>query len=617
MDDDDFGDFTASPAPEMTTDDATFLACPADPATIENVGSADFRFPQPVRKDEDAMEPPAAPSPDQAEEDEDDFGDFGEAPLPVALPLVAPAPAPAPAPPNLPSVAAANGEFGDFGEPAPAPAAGRVSYDVADDLCAERSPGEFLAAVDLFLARSLGETPGGTSGNEDAGFGAASASDASFALARRARSAARRGDELFGGGSGAVGGAVFRRSLHACCAGWDPAVSIGIGPNTNAATWSAPKPWHDSLARTTLAAATQTAHQVRDVLREATGTVEASAFAVAFTDVTFMEVSEVGTGTEPAELELEATERVAGDAFESAPETITALFHGLDMTNPVPRVVVEHLQTPAEPPPFARLEGGERSENAFERTSPLTSADLRAAFPSPAVVSDEPEPSSAPDEPTLLPTPKPTPDTDDDFGRAKAETPSPLPDVEEMRCVPSVGKDEREREGDEVGDFAPSAPAPTHVSQNPLPDDFADLFGPVLDTKQIPIASSMLLSGGPPTVTSEDDDHGDAFAALSAPVSTEQVVKAPRAFDTELKAQAPVTDGDEDAFGDFETSPAANETSPAPAFVAGKMDFDFGGFAAPEPALSGVADAAADFFGETFVAAPPVATDENVFGEFQ
>jgi hypothetical protein len=47
------------------------------------------------------------------------------------------------------------------------------------------------------------------------------------------------------------------------------------------------------------------------------------------------------------------------------------------------------------------------------------------------------------------------------------------------------------------------------------------------------------------------------------------------------------------------------------------MDFDFGGFAAPEPALSGVADAAADFFGETFVAAPPVATDENVFGEFQ
>jgi hypothetical protein len=516
------------------------------------VGSADFRFPQPVRKDEDAMEPPAAPSPDQAEEDEDDFGDFGEAPLPVALSLVAPAPAPAPAPPNPPSVAAANGEFGDFGEPAPAPAAGCVSYEVADDLCAERSPGEFLAAVDLFLARSLGETPGGTSGNEDAGFGAASASDASFALARRARSAARRGDELFGGGSGAV----FRRSLHACCAGWDPAVSIGIGPNTNAATRSAPKPWHDLPARTALAAATRRARQVRDVLREvtgptevtgqpeATGTVEASAFAVAFTDVAFMEVSEVGTGTEPAELELEATERVAGDASESAPETITA-----------------------------------------------------------------------PDEPILLHTPKPTPDTDDDFGRAKAETPSPPPDVEEMRCVPSVGKDERE--GDEVGDFAPSPPAPTHVSQNPLPDDFADLFGPVLDTKQIPIASSMLLSGGPPTVTSEDDDHGDAFAALSAPVSTEQVVKAPRAFDTELKAQAPVTDGDEDAFGDFETSPAANETSPAPAFVAGKMDFDFGGFAAPEPALSGVADAAADFFGETFVAAPPVATDENVFGEFQ
>lgn len=551
MDDDDFGDFTASPAPEMTTDDATFHACPADPATIENVGSADFRFPQPVRKDEDAMEPPAAPSPDQAEEDEDDFGDFGEAPLPVALSLVAPAPAPAPAPPNPPSVAAANGEFGDFGEPAPAPAAGCVSYEVADDLCAERSPGEFLAAVDLFLARSLGETPGGTSGNEDAGFGAASASDASFALARRARSAARRGDELFGGGSGAVGGAVFRRSLHACCAGWDPAVSIGIGPNTNAATRSAPKPWHDLPARTALAAATRRARQVRDVLREvtgptevtgqpeATGTVEASAFAVAFTDVAFMEVSEVGTGTEPAELELEATERVAGDASESAPETITA-----------------------------------------------------------------------PDEPTLLHTPKPTPDTDDDFGRAKAETPSPPPDVEEMRCVPSVGKDEREREGDEVGDFAPSPPAPTHVSQNPLPDDFADLFGPVLDTKQIPIASSMLLSGGLPTVTSEDDDHGDAFAASSAPVSTEQVVKAPRAFDTELKAQAPVTDGDEEAFGYF-------ETSPAPAFVAGEMDFDFGGFAAPASALSGGADAAADFFGETFVAVPPVATDENVFGEFQ
>ena len=551
MDDDDFGDFTASPAPEMTTDDATFHACPADPATIENVGSADFRFPQPVRKDEDAMEPPAAPSPDQAEEDEDDFGDFGEAPLPVALSLVAPAPAPAPAPPNPPSVAAANGEFGDFGEPAPAPAAGCVSYEVADDLCAERSPGEFLAAVDLFLARSLGETPGGTSGNEDAGFGAASASDASFALARRARSAARRGDELFGGGSGAVGGAVFRRSLHACCAGWDPAVSIGIGPNTNAATRSAPKPWHDLPARTALAAVTRRARQVRDVLREvtgptevtgqpeATGTVEASAFAVAFTDVAFMEVSEVGTGTEPAELELEATERVAGDASESAPETITA-----------------------------------------------------------------------PDEPTLLHTPKPTPDTDDDFGRAKAETPSPPPDVEEMRCVPSVGKDEREREGDEVGDFAPSPPAPTHVSQNPLPDDFADLFGPVLDTKQIPIASSMLLSGGLPTVTSEDDDHGDAFAASSAPVSTEQVVKAPRAFDTELKAQAPVTDGDEEAFGYF-------ETSPAPAFVAGEMDFDFGGFAAPASALSGGADAAADFFGETFVAVPPVATDENVFGEFQ
>jgi hypothetical protein len=509
------------------------------------VGSADFRFPQPVRKDEDAMEPPAAPSPDQAEEDEDDFGDFGEAPLPVALPRVAPAPAPAPAPPNPPSVAAANGEFGDFGEPAPAPAAGCVSYEVADDLCAERSPGEFLAAVDLFLARSLGETPGGTSGNEDAGFGAASASDASFALARRARSAARRGDELFGGGSGAV----FRRSLHACCAGWDPAVSIGIGPNTNAATRSAPKPWHDLPARTALAAATRRARQVRDVLREvtgptevtgqpeATGTVEASAFAVAFTDVAFMEVSEVGTGTEPAELELEATERVAGDASESAPETITA-----------------------------------------------------------------------PDEPILLHTPKPTPDTDDDFGRAKAETPSPPPDVEEMRCVPSVGKDERE--GDEVGDFAPSPPAPTHVSQNPLPDDFADLFGPVLDTKQIPIASSMLLSGGLPTVTSEDDDHGDAFAASSAPVSTEQVVKAPRAFDTELKAQAPVTDGDEEAFGYF-------ETSPAPAFVAGEMDFDFGGFAAPASALSGGADAAADFFGETFVAAPPVATDENVFGEFQ
>ena len=106
------------------------------------------------------------------------------------------------------------------------------------------------------------------------------------------------------------------------------------------------------------------------------------------------------------------------------------------------------------------------------------------------------------------------------------------------------------------------------------------------------------------------DCCADAFAASSAPVCTEQVVKAPRAFDTELKAQAPVTDGDEEAFGYF-------ETSPAPAFVAGEMDFDFGGFAAPASALSGGADAAADFFGETFVAVPPVATDENVFGEFQ
>ena len=147
MDDDDFGDFTASPAPEEPASFAAFDAFPPDNAPSASVTEAS---PPRTQENEAASDEPAAQTIFEAERDDDDFGDYGEVPAPLSIPSPPPAPAPVPASPPPP----ADDDFGDFDEATPAPektprppvrapslVVERVSPGAfGDDLVAERSP---------------------------------------------------------------------------------------------------------------------------------------------------------------------------------------------------------------------------------------------------------------------------------------------------------------------------------------------------------------------------------------------------------------------------------------------------------------------------------------------
>ena len=162
MDDDDFGDFTASPAPEEPASFAAFDAFPPDNAPSASVTEAS---PPRTQENEAASDEPAAQTIFEAERDDDDFGDYGEVPAPLSIPSPPPAPAPVPASPPPP----ADDDFGDFDEAtpapektprppvrAPSPVVERVSPGAfGDDLVAERSPEAFLEAVDAVLARAF------------------------------------------------------------------------------------------------------------------------------------------------------------------------------------------------------------------------------------------------------------------------------------------------------------------------------------------------------------------------------------------------------------------------------------------------------------------------------
>ena len=743
MDDDDFGDFAASLAPEVATFDATFDTFPADPVTtiVADIGD----FPQPIGKDEGDWNPPAALMP-EAQEDEDNFCDFSEAPTHVAAPVLAPAPAHAP---PAPPAADDDDDFGDFGEaeatptPAPAPNPSPVvpysSYHIEDDLVVERSSEDFLTAVEVFLERGLGEvgTPGGWTKRIDNGngdFGASVANDAGVKLARIAQRLALQGD---GGDS-----VHLAAALEMCAAGWPPAISIGLAPSDAATqTALAPKPWVASAARLELAAALSGANKKRDtasdVVREAedidyTCTMETNTVAVESIDVAQKEVIDTTNVTEKELVANEALESVPQDSSESAdgdnkvaePETLTSLFDGIDFTASVPvPVVVETLE--AEPE-FARFNVDELENDAgpvlveapdVAPPAPFSDDDFgdfgEAETPPPSVpfatfgddnthVTEQEEsrpaespfafdetssstpdagffsaPTGALEEEVLEPnsthsTPAPTPALDDDFGSFNA-VPAP--------------KDEAD--GDGFGDFGTAgepepepapAPEPTpELTPEPEPepsastcaaDDFADLFGPVTDTRSIafdtkemidpqvvPVSTVPIPETEPNVETISVEtcapteleltpvpppepalQNLDSFSDIFGPV----VDTKPLQFDVSMGAGTPLGMASYPtslAFGAFEVSPALEmkqpdvghapdveiavdafgefETSPAPA---GEMDFDFAGFGgAPVPSPPTV-DPLADFFGEAVVATPPVmssVTDEDNFGGFQ
>ena len=93
MDEDDFGDFVASPAPDEPASFAAFDAFPPDTAPSAAVTEA---FPPRTQENEAAWDQPAAQTMGEAERDDDDFADYEEVPAPLSNPVFPPPPPPSP-----------------------------------------------------------------------------------------------------------------------------------------------------------------------------------------------------------------------------------------------------------------------------------------------------------------------------------------------------------------------------------------------------------------------------------------------------------------------------------------------------------------------------------------
>ena len=678
MDDDDFGDFAASPAPEEPASFAAFDAFPPDTAPSAAVTEA---FPTPTQENEAAWDQTAARTISYAEREDDDFGDFGEVPAPLSTPVLPPAPAPVPASPAPP----ADDDFGDFDEAtpatektpqppvcAPSPVVERVSLDAfGDDLVAERSPKAFLEAVDAVLARAFPEA--GTSGSartdgdgDGDGDGAADADRARVELSRLARDAA--------GGSG-----VFAAALVSCVAGWAPAVAAGVAPPDAARRAAlAPKAWDASPARAALAAAVR-------------GAPPPPPPPVPPVPPADPGPSALGPSTSPP-APAPAPPAVAKETASDAPEASFARFDGGDK-----QVAAELPEGPGvgeafgdfgeAAPPRAEVPPPEPIDAFGDSAASAASSETREARPSeheregaldlPSLAFEEEAGPGAAETESFFPVavPETGSDPEDAFGSFEAAPPSPPPlRPSAMPSEPPAG--EAGEDADAFGDFeGPSAdppgfgafeeaarapepgapeppeppepsepsepalvdPAPTRTSPEPAPpvpaatptvsggaDDFAALFRPVTDAgaprdffdsrrEDVSEAPAAFVAPLVPTNPPSDD-----FADLFGPVQDTKPLEL-GAFEASPAPEAtpPVAEDAEDDFGDFEASPMPS--------VVGDGGGDglggFGDFAAPPPAVPPAVpavDALAELFGDARVAgSPPPAADEDEFGAFQ
>ncbi len=675
MDDDDFGDFTASPAPEEPASFAAFDAFPPDNAPSASVTEAS---PPRTQENEAASDEPAARTIFEAERDDDDFGDYREMPAPLSIPSPPPAPAPVPASPPPP----ADDDFGDFDEAtpapektprppvrAPSPVVERVSPGAfGDDLVAERSPEAFLEAVDAVLARAFPDAgtfgSAGTNGDGD-GDGDGGAHRARVALARRARDAA---------GSGGL----FADALDSCVAGWAPAVAAGVAPPDAARRAAlAPKAWDASPARAALAAALRGAAAAPPPV-PAAEPKPPDAPAPAPPAVAEKLVEKLVPEASLARAAEVADERVAEAPAD--PKSGGGAFWAFGEAEPEPEPepfdqTAESFAAFGDAPAAIPAAGGATSEERVPERK-------RVGGPSLVVPSLADEEAAGRPE-SLFPAASPRgagpetgPDPEDAFGRFEAAPPSPPP----LRPAPVPSDPFRTREdgegADAFGDFerpsadppgfgafeeaapAPGAPpdpeapepvlpsdpseppltdaAPMNTSPDPVPpepaapptvsavDDFADLFGPATDAGAVALG--------------DDSRRENASEAPTANVAPLVPSNAPP--DDFVDLFGPVQDTKHLELGAFEASPALAtppppalemtppaaeaaedafgdfETSPMPSDV-GDVDDGLGGFGDFAAAAAPV-DALADLFGDAQVAGtPPPVADEDDFGAFQ
>ena len=615
MDDDDFGDFAASPAPEQPACFAAFDAFSPDTAPSAAVIEA---FPPRTQENQAARDQPAAQTMDEAVVDEDDFGDYGEVLVPLSDPVLPPAPAPVSA---SPADRAADDDFGDFDEAtpsrssAPSPVAERAPQErsaFGDDLVAERSPEMFFEAVDAVLTRAFPEAGTSERGGTD-GDGGADAASASIALARRARDAA--------GGAG-----LFAGALESCVAGWEPAVTAGIAP-PDAARRAAlvPKAWDVSPARAALETALRGTPEPPPAGPPAAraavpaATVPSSRSLSQSPDAPDTSAPLAGRNFEDVVFDVPgasvargnaANDRVADRVATGAAEVLRGdgdafgAFGGAEPPAEPFGTFGDFLVSPVAD--ATREEGRDVPSLAVKEAAgpgaakPKTGSDPEDAFGSFEAAPEVPPPAAL----------RPEQVSSDSFRlREDGEGAHALGDFEGVSAdVPGFGGFEEAATAREApsepgapepgpppGSSEPalSVPAPAIASPDSGPpepaatpttsaaDDFADLFGPVQDTKILELGTF-------------EASAGPATPPPPAPGAT-----------------LPAAGVAEDAFGDFETSPMPSAVDDVVADELGGL----GDFAAAPASV----DALADLFGDARVVGSPAAAaaDKDEFGAFQ
>ena len=661
MDDDDFGDFTASPAPEEPASFAAFDAFPPDNAPSASVTEAS---PPRTQENEAASDEPAAQTIFEAERDDDDFGDYREMPAHLRIPSPPPAPAPVPASPAPP----ADDDFGDFDEAtpapektprppvrAPSPVVERVSPGAfGDDLVAERSPEAFLEAVDAVLARAFPDAGTvGSAGTNGDGDGDGGADRARVALARRARDAA---------GSGGL----FADALESCVAGWAPAVAAGVAPLDAARRAAlAPKAWDASPARAALEAALRGAlppavtpaapvPSALSLSRSLDAPGAGAPLAGANVRDFVFEVPEASFAKTRIDA-ADATEAPRGGGGASGADGEAGPFGAFGAFGGSPASPA--ADATRDERPFSRRdrEGGqyEPSLAVEEAAGQGAAAPETGSDPEDAFGSLEAAPRF-PSSPSLRPAPAPSePSRDREDGEESNSLGNfGVPSAD----LPGFGAFEeaaRAREAPPEPGAPPPAPppapseparletdpAPATASPGPVPPepatsaatavagDFAVLFGPATDagavfsgddSRRESASEAPAATGGAPLVLTKATP--DDFVDLFGPVQDTKVLELgafeaspapPTASPPAPNTTPPAAEAAEDAFGNF-------ETSPLPSAVGGGVVEGLGG-SGDFAAAAAPVDALADLFGDARVVGSPspAAGDEVEFGAFQ
>ena len=653
MDEDDFGDFVASPAPDEPASFAAFDAFPPDTAPSAAVTEA---FPPRTQENEAAWDQPAAQTMGEAERDDDDFADYEEVPAPLSNPVFPPAPAPVSASPSPP----ADDDFGDFDEATPASAApspvvertSRERSAFGDDLVAERSPEAFFEAVDAVLARAFPEAgPAVTAGTD--GDGGADAAAARVALARRARDAA--------GGAG-----LFAGALESCVAGWAPAVAAGVAPLDAARRAAlAPKAWDASPARAALEAALRGAlppavmpaapvPSALSLSRSLDAPGAGAPLAGANVRDFVFEVPEASFAKTRIDA-ADATEAPRGGGGASGADGEAGPFGAFGAFGGSPASPA--ADATRDERPFSRRdrEGGqyEPSLAVEEAAGQGAAAPETGSDPEDAFGSLEAAPRF-PSSPSLRPAPAPSePSRDREDGEESNSLGNfGVPSAD----LPGFGAFEeaaRAREAPPEPGAPPPAPppapseparletdpAPATASPGPVPPepatsaatavagDFADLFGPATDagavfsgddSRRESASEAPAATGGAPLVLTKATP--DDFVDLFGPVQDTKVLELgafeaspapPTASPPAPNTTPPAAEAAEDAFGNF-------ETSPLPSAVGGGVVEGLGG-SGDFAAAAAPVDALADLFGDARVVGSPspAAGDEVEFGAFQ